>query len=773
MVGRHCRAPLLRISATLAAALGCILLSSPLTAETAPETHTNRLVDSGSPYLLQHAHNPVDWYPWGAEAIAKAKKENKPIFLSIGYSTCYWCHVAERTIYSNLAIAALMNKWFVNIKVDREERPDIDETYMLPRQLLTGAGGWPNNVFLTPNLEPFFAGSYFPPADENGAAGFPTILASIHEEWEKNPAKIRDIANEVHTAIARLRDGARKPASVVQLMPGKWLADARDQILARRDPVWGGFGREDTKFPQSPLLGLLLADYRLNGTTASLQAVTEALEAMALGGIHDQLGGGMHRYSTELTWSVPHFEKMLYDNAQLLALYADLYAIKRQPLAREMATDIAGYLSRRMAAPEGGFYTAEDADIGGKEGETYLWTKAEITSALGPEDASRFFATYALTPLPTEPAGPGVLRVRKDQASPDKAGASLVQTLADLAPLRAKLFEVRSHRAQPARDDKIVVGLNGLAIAGFARAGAVFGEPQWIATAKQAAELLWQRAYDEKNGALHRYLYKDKAWGEGFLDDYALLGLGFIALGEATGEATWSSRATALGSAILARFVKPDGAVVTSAPEPNLSVPTVDLQDYDTPSGTSAAYALLARLGKTDPRYAQAATKILAWMAPKLEAAPDSFASLTASVAELGTAVAARPSNELDSAAHVKATAHHKRADGRDEIVVTLTIDPGYHINANPASTDYLIPTKVTVAGLDNAKITYPLAQTFKPKFSPDVISVYEGAVPIDVELPAGSLATVRTSPLSIEVQACNLEICLAPATISVQLGPC
>ncbi len=774
MVGHLRRALWLRISATLGAALGCILLSSPLTAETALEAHTNRLIGSGSPYLLQHAHNPVDWYPWGQEAIAKAKKENKPIFLSIGYSTCYWCHVAERTIYSNPKIAALMNKWFVNVKVDREERPDIDETYMLARQLLTGAGGWPNNVFLTPDLKPFFAGSYFPPEDQDGVTGFPGVLTSIREEWKKNSAKIGDIANEVHAALARLRDSTSKPVSVVRLVPGKWLTNARDQILARRDPVWGGFGGgEETKFPQPPLLGLLLADYRLNGTTASLQAVTGALGAMALGGIHDQLGGGVHRYSTEPTWSVPHFEKMLYANAQLLGIYADLYAITRQPLARDMATDIAVYLERRMMAPEGGFYTAEDADIGGKEGETYLWTRDEIATMLGAADADRFFALYGLTPLPGETNGLGVLRIRREANSSDKNWADVLRRLADLAPLRAKLLEVRDRRPQPARDDKIVVGLNGLAIAGLARAGAVLGVPHWIASAKQAAELLWQRAYDEESGQLHRYLYKNEAWGAGFLDDYALLGLGFVALGEATGEAAWTARAAALASAIVARFVNPDGVVVTSAHEQSLIAPTVDLQDSDTPSGTSAAYALLAHLGSTDPHFAQTATKIMAWMAPKLEAAPDSFASLTASAALYGSAATTPPSGALDSAAHVKAVVHHKSTKGRDEIVVTLTVDPGYHVNANPASSDYLVPTTVTVPGVANAKITYPPAQTFKPKFSSDAISVYEGSVPINIEVPGGGLAAVRHAPMNIEVQACNLEICLAPATISVQLGPC
>jgi uncharacterized protein YyaL (SSP411 family) len=757
------------ICARVATALSFFLISIHVGAQ---ETHANRLISSGSPYLLQHAHNPVDWYPWGEEAISKAKTENKPIFISIGYSTCYWCHVAERTIYSDPAIAALMNKWFVNIKVDREERPDIDETYMLARQLLTGEGGWPNNVFLTPDLKPFFAGSYFPPKDENGATGFPTVLASIHEEWEKNPTKVGDIANEVHTALARLRDSGGKPARVVRLVPGTWLTNAREQILPRRDPAWGGFGGGGTKFPQSPLLGLLLADYRLNGTTASLHAVAEALDAMALGGIHDQLGGGMHRYSTEPTWSVPHFEKMLYDNAQLLGLYSNLYVITRQPLSREAATDIAGYLTRRMTAPEGGFYTAEDADIDGKEGATYLWTRAEIRDALGTADADRFFTLYELTPLPTEPAGPGVLRIRRELMSSDKNRASVLRALVDFAPLRQRLFDVREQRRQPARDDKIVVGLNGLAIAGLAHAGAAFGEARWTASAKRAAEFLWQHAYDGQSGQLHHHLYNGEARGDGFLDDYALLGLGFVALGEATGEAVWTSRAATLAAAIVTRFVKPEGVVVTSASEPILSLPAVDFRDYDMPSGTSATYTLLARLGWTEPRFADAAAKIMAWMAPNLEASPDSWASFTASAAGYGAAVAAPTLSELDSGAHVKATAHHKSADGHDEIVITLTIDPGYHVNANPASTDYLTPTTVTV-GAENAKITYPLVQPFKPKFSTDEISVYESPVLINVEVPGGSFATAQRAPINIEVQACTREVCLQPAMISAQLAPC
>ena len=768
------RGPLSFAPILAGAAIACALLATPTTGETPEEAHTNRLIHSASPYLLEHAHNPVDWFPWGEEALAKAKKENKPIFVSIGYSTCYWCHVAERTIYSNPSIAALMNKWFVNIKVDREERPDLDQTYMLARQLLTGSGGWPNNLFLTPDLKPFFAGSYFPPEDREGTNGFPTILKLIHEDWENNPAEIEGVADQVYAALSKIHETGGKSASVLKIKPADWLADARNRLLEQRDRVYGGFdGGGGTKFPQSPVLNLLLTDYRLNGMAESLQAVTEVLDAMAFGGIHDHLGGGMHRYSTEQTWSVPHFEKMLYDNAQLIGLYADYYAITRHPLARDTAVDIANYLARRMTAPEGGFYTAEDADIEGKEGETYLWTRAEIADALGSEDADRFFALYDLTPLPNEQSGRGVLRIRRDQTASEENRALLPRRIAELAPLRATLLEIRDRRQQPARDDKIVVALNGLAIAGLAHTGKVLGEPQWVASARRTGEFLWQHAFDEKGGRLSHHLFQGKAAGEGFLDDYAMLGLGFIALSEATGEPVWQARADALASEIVARFIKADGLIVTSTADANLILPAIDLDDHEMPSGTSAAYALLAQLGKTDARFAEAATKMLAHVAEKIQPAPAAWASLTAYAALYGTSAEAGPEAALDSAAHVKATAKGASHDGYDEILVTLTIDPGYHVNANPASADYLMPTVVTIPDVPDAKIAYPAGQLFKPKFSPEGISVYEGSIAITAELPKGGLTSAAREPLRIEVQACTTQICLPPAILTVRLGEC
>ena len=762
----------LLVAALLAGLAGVfVFFSVPVGASTAAESHTNLLTHSASPYLLQHAHNPVDWYPWGEEAVKKAKKENKLIFLSIGYSTCYWCHVAERTIYSNPAIAALMNQWFVNIKVDREERPDLDATFMLARQALTGSGGWPNNLFLTPDLKPFLAGSYFPPEDQGDTNGFPTILKLIHEDWDKNPAKIKAIGDQVQAVLEQAREAGGGPASVLKIMPANWLATARDQVLGQRDKIYGGLdGGGGTKFPQAPLLTLLLTDYRLNGTAESLKAVAETLDAMALGGVHDHLGGGMHRYSTEPTWSVPHFEKMLYDNAQLIGLYADYYAITRQRLARDMAVDLAGYLARRMTAPDGGFYTAEDAEIDGKEGETYLWTRTEIADVLGPTDAERFFALYELTPLPDEPNGPGVLRIRRDQIAPEESRANVQERMAELAQLRDKLLEVRDQRPQLPRDDKIVVALNGLAITGLARAGKILGEPQWIASASHAGVFLWQHAFDEKSGRLRHHIFRGTAAGEGFLDDYAMLGLAYLALGEATGDPVWVSRAQALASALLTRFINPDGLVVISPADVSLVTPVIDLDDHDTPSGTSAAYALLAQLGRTDEHYAKAAIKMLARMADKIQSAPAAWASLTTYAVLYGQTAQAKAEAALDSEAHVKAAAQGASYADHDEVLVTLTIDPGYHVNANPASIDYLIPTVVTVLSAPDAKISYPTGHIFKPKFSTEGISAYEGSVAIRADLPKGSLASAARKSLQVEVQACTDRLCLPPATLTVPI---
>src|SRR5882672_10708556 len=340
---------------------------------------TNRLIDSNDPYLLLHARNPVDWYPWGPEALEKAKRENKPIFLSVGYSTCYWCHVAERTIYSKQEFADLMNAWFVNIKVDREQRPDIDRLYVAATQEMTGRGGWPNNVFLTPDLKPFFAGSYFPPHDDAfGRPGFDSIIRSIHASWAQDPTRMRQTAEKL---IATLRDREAAPATGSEPIDSRELLERALAAWAKRaDSESGGFGAaKGPRFPQQPVLSLLMADPGRN----QIGLLTRALDAMAAGGIYDHLAGGFHRYAIEPTWSIPHFEKMLCDNAQLLAIYAKAFVLTGDPHYRVVATEVAEYLTKRMMAPEGGFYTAEDAAVNGQEGWSYLWTRQEIVAVLG------------------------------------------------------------------------------------------------------------------------------------------------------------------------------------------------------------------------------------------------------------------------------------------------------------------------------------------------------------------------------------------------------
>jgi uncharacterized protein YyaL (SSP411 family) len=415
--------------------------------------YTNRLIHSNDPYLLLHAHNPVDWYPWGPEALARAKRENKPIFLSIGYSTCYWCHVAERTIYSDPEIAKLMNQWFINIKVDREQRPDLDEIYMLATNLMTGQGGWPNNVFLTPDLKPIFAGSYFPPADDAlGRPGFPTVLRTIHEAWTAHRQDVIASADRVFKVMQQARQ--EKPGAA-EASPAAWLTQARKAWLQRFDSEHGGFpsGDREMKFPHESVLEMLLADYRITHNPEDLEVLTQSLNAMALGGIYDHLGGGFHRYSTEKPGRSA-FRKMLHDNAQLLTIYAEAYQLTQDPLYRYIAEDMREYLTRHMAAPEGGFYTAQDAEVQGEEGASYLWTRKEITSILGAEAAQRFFKVYALTPMPAQSGETvlsgeerGVLRVDVSMMKRGrKVDSATIKMLSDLAPLRQKLLAARDRR---------------------------------------------------------------------------------------------------------------------------------------------------------------------------------------------------------------------------------------------------------------------------------------------------------------------------------------
>jgi len=753
-------------------------------AQSGTERYTNRLINSNDPYLLLHAHNPVDWYPWGPEALDKARRENKPIFISIGYSTCYWCHVAEREIYSDPQIAGLMNQWFVNIKIDREERPDLDQIYMLVTQIMTGHGGWPNNVFLTPDLKPFFAGSYFPPQDLDGRPGFPKILAYLHQAWTDDHDRVVALAERVYQ---RLVQAEKRSANFAAALPDTrmWLAQAVRESTANFDEIEGGFKGGSTKFPQAPTLSMLLVASNQGSNTEPLELVTRTLEAMAQGGVMDQLDAGFHRYSTEPGWSVPHFEKMLYDNAQLLGLYAQAFAITKSPLMRQVALRTAHYLSTRMQAPGGAFYSAQDAEVDGVEGASYAWTRVEIDAVLGVADARRFFELYSLTPLPEahfghqQPAG-GVLRLKRNEARKLAEDRQLAKALSALAPLRKKLLVVRQKRDQPARDEKIVIADNALAIIAFAQAGQALHESALSATAERTANWLWQHAFDPESGALRHQFYQGHAGNQGFLDDYALLSQAFLTLFHSTGNSHWRSYATQVADAMLQRFARTDGALTMSWDSMNLLVTLPAQGDSSKPSGASAAIAVLLDLAASthEPRYAHAAYKALRPLAATVAARPSGWGALMAALNEprllavLDGAVRADApeftGKPLSSGQFVHASGTWERSKHGADISVTIDIDEGYHINANPPSDAYLVATQLMLDGYPEVIAEYPQSQSFKAAFAPQGIDVYQGRITLNARLPQH--AELPLPAVHLRVQACNHEACLAPAIIEVQV---
>lgn len=764
--------------------------------------HTNRLINSNSPYLISHAHNPVDWYPWGPEALEKAKRENKLIFLSVGYSTCYWCHVAERTIYSKPEFAKLMNAWFVNIKVDREQRPDLDRIYMLATQIMTGRGGWPNNLFLTPDLKPVFAGSYFPPHDDDfGRTGFSTILTTIRQIWTTDPNRLTKIAERVH---ASLQDYQRQSVSGAQRdsNPESWLANSVTSLSMHADKRHGGLASSgSTKFPRAPALEVLLAHYRIHRDPGTLGRLTQHLDAMAYGGIYDHLAGGFHRYTVESSWSIPHFEKMLYDNAQLMKIYAEAFAITKNSLYRFVADDVAGYLSRQMMSAEGGFYTAQDSEVKGKEGASYVWTRSEIASILRGQAAERFFDVFALTPMPApgvaeslDPKKPGeqegVIRIRLPVAQTLKRTqfTNVVKMLASTRSLRQELLQARDRRSQPLRDDKIIVGLNGLAIEAFTVAGRLIGNPEYISIAQRSAEYIWAVAYGAKSESLKHEIFRGHAQTDGFLDDYALLGGAYMSLYETTRQALWLDRAAKLGDALLKHFARPDGTLLTSTSGKELLITPLDDGDNAQPSGTSAAVELLLRLAKAMGKtgYAEAVAKIVRRLSGQLDSQPHAWSNLVVaanaskfepSIAALGKAVSggAQPGGPPDfrppvTADHVTVNATVSAAADHYRIAVTLDIDRGYHVNANPASFPYLVPTRVSLDGITPISVDYPKPILFKPEFARDGIKVYEGKPALVVKVAKKDLQKKSNLRAKVTAQACDDQVCLPPSELQLSI---
>ena len=541
----------------------------------------NRLAQETSPYLLEHAQNPVDWYPWSQEALARALRENKPILLSIGYSACHWCHVMARESFEDDETAAVMNRDFVPIKVDREERPDLDQVYMRAVQAMTGSGGWPMTLFLLPDGTPFFAGTYFPASERLGMPSFRRVLAAVADAFANRQQEIAQTADQVREFLKR----PALPLAAGTLDPT--LLDEAYMRLAREyDPANGGFGHAP-KFPQPMLLEFLLRTHLRTGQPAALEMATDTLRAMAAGGMYDQLGGGFHRYSVDERWLVPHFEKMLYDNALLARAYLDAWQLTREPVFARVAQETLAFVQREMTAPDGGFYSSLDADTEGEEGRFYLWTPAELDAVLGPEQGAAVAGAFDVTTDGNfeghsilHPVAPGAIDL--------------------LAAARDRLLLARDQRVRPHRDEKVIAGWNGLMLRAFAEAGRVLRRPDLVAVAETNAQFLLSRM---RQANRMRRSYKDgRAPLAGYLEDQAAFADGLLSLYEATFDATWLDHLRGLLTEMLTAFWDDTaGAFFDTAKDAEqLIARPRDVTDNATPSGTSLAIELLFHLSELE-----------------------------------------------------------------------------------------------------------------------------------------------------------------------------
>ena len=752
-----------------------------------PHRHTNRLINESSPYLLQHAHNPVDWYAWGPEAFEAARKQNKPIFLSVGYSTCYWCHVMERQSFENETVAAEMNRLFINIKVDREERPDVDQLYMTAVQLVTRHGGWPMSVWLTPDLTPFYGGTYYPPSD------FVAHLRALADAYRNRPAEVEKSAGQITDLLGRLAQPAAPDRPLRIDLP--LIESLIDRSVSDYDEKFGGFGGAP-KFPRETLLELLLVYLaRPDGQSQianrdstelvevksqMLPKLLHTLDAMADGGIHDQLGGGFHRYSTDARWLVPHFEIMLYDNAMLGWVYAEAHRQTGENRYAQVARGIFDFVLREMTSPQGAFYTAFDAEVDAQEGLSYLWTADEINAILGPDDAKVFNRVYGVD------RGPNFADPHHGTGSPDKSILYLPQPVTQaarelgldpesierrLAPMRQKLYDARQKRKQPLLDTKILTSWNALMIRALAHGGRVLGEPRYVEAAGRAARFLLDR-HRQPGGRLYRTSRDGKAKYNGFLDDYAFLAQALIALGDATGDASWKRQAADVTLAMVENFVDPaaGGFFFTDKDATDLIVRQKTAQDSPLPSGNAVAAMALLELGQN-----KGAVTTLATFAQQMADHAESMSSMVqAALLYLRRHEAFAVSASAESSAVDRPASPRQLASGvvsaearwmsAAELHLVLSILDGFHINAHNTGGDLPLIATTLTADVPGAVVEYPPGEEQRFAFSEQPIRVYSGEIMLLVRFPNPPHpdSSVR---LSLTYQACDDSACLPPVT--------
>ncbi len=772
--------------------------------EPKPTGPANRLAKETSPYLLLHAHNPVDWYPWGPEAFAKAKAEKKPIFLSVGYSSCYWCHVMERESFQNAEIAKKLNAGFVCVKVDREERPDVDQVYMSALQVF-GNGGWPMSMFLTSDGRPFFGGTYFPPKDREGLEGFPSLLNRVSGAWRDHRVEVERDADRLSTMVRRsLASQALKKR---ETLSHKMAVEGRAALAEQFDPEYGGFGFDPDnarrpKFPEPVNLVFLLDQHRRAkaGITApvkpsgadALTMVLTTMDRMARGGIRDQLAGGYHRYATSRYWIVPHFEKMLYDNAQLASAHLLAFELTGDPRWRTEAEATFGFIARTMTSPEGGFYSALDAETEGEEGAYYVWTRDELKTLLGSgKDHDAFSQVYGLKRDPNFEKNRYVLmepRTRAEQAATLETTPEAME--ARLLPLREKVLNARERRTPPLRDDKILTSWNGLMIAAYADGFRLLKEPRFRETAEKAADFLLAKLRTPEGRLLRTYRV-GQAKLPAYLEDYAFLAHGLLRLHAATGDQKRLEQARALTDRMIADFSdeKLGGFFYTSEDHESLIARPKDPHDNVLPSGNSVAIRNLVALAALtkEPKYLEIAGKTLDAFSATLGQSPASAPLMlvgleeyldSAQVSETETATKPKtPPTAEEQLVTVTGRQGEVKAgaDPQTEFEFTVAIGKGWHIYANPTGLAEIPPTRLVLEPDQGAT----LVRVDYPKGTPKVltssgteqVSLYEDKVALKavVRFDKAETRAIKT-PLrfALHFQVCNDRTCLAPAKVTV-----
>jgi uncharacterized protein YyaL (SSP411 family) len=744
-----------------------------------PEKRPNRLASESSPYLLQHRFNPVEWYPWGDEAFEAARKSDRPVFLSIGYSTCHWCHVMERESFENEEVAALMNRDFVSIKVDREERPDLDNVYMTACQLMTQSGGWPLTLILTPDGRPFFAGTYYPPEDRQGRMGMRSLLPRIAEVWKSRRAEVEEQATHVAEAVRQALE--KPPASDAASLDDAFGDALEAELEGRFDREHGGFGGAP-KFPPHGPLRFLLFRTRRGGDAAAGRPLRTTLDAMQDGGIFDQVGGGFHRYSVDGEWFLPHFEKMLYDNAQLLEVYAGAARSFGDNRYRETAERIAEWLERDMKTPEGAFASALDADSEGEEGKYYLWTSAEIQSVLGKEDFEIYREAFDIRESGNAPAqfeegrGKNLPRAALSRAELARRRRLTVRELSDiLRRSNARLEAVRRRRVPPGRDDKVITAWNALAVSALCRASRDLEDPRLLGPARRAADFLLS-VHARGDEVLH-VSRGGRAKIGGFLEDYALLSRALLDLAEVTGEKSYAARARQILRSMVARFAdeRAGGFYQTSAHGPRgLLDSAKEFLDQVIPSPNGAAVEALRRASslEPDPAFDRAADLALRAAAPYASAFPTAAASF-AILASGAPGAPPPPASRRKGPVTVTASLSPGRIvpGGKATLLVTLEIDRGWHVQSSRPSRSELSATEVLVTpppGLRAERPAYPPGR--EAEVGGDRLSLYTGRVEIPVVLRAPSDAAKSESLVRARVvfQPCDDSRCLAPERVEV-----